>query len=87
MTAVTEFTMQDAAEIARELGIDFSTSPFGIDEFCAGLNVELEHGRRDPATNVTGDDPILTGKIALAHLHEMPDYYTRLAEMEAEAEA
>lgn len=87
MTAVTEFTLQDATEIARAIGIDFSTSPFSIDEFLAGINVELEHGRRDPATNVTGDDPILTGKIALAHLHEMPDYYTRLAEMEAEAEA
>ncbi len=87
MTALTEFTIDDANEIARELGIDFSTSPFDVDEFCAGLNVELEHGRRDPATNVTGDDPILTGKIALAHLHEMPDYYARLAEMEAEAEA
>jgi Protein of unknown function (DUF5661) len=87
MTTVAEFTMQDATEIARELGIDFSTSPFSIDEFCAGINVELEHGRQDPETNVTGDDPILTGKIALAHLREMPDYYTRLAEMEAEAEA
>jgi hypothetical protein len=83
MTTVAEFTMQDATEI----GIDFSTTPFSIDEFCAGINVELEHGRRDPETNVTGDDPILTGKIALAHLREMPDYYTRLAEMEAEAEA
>jgi hypothetical protein len=51
-----------------------------------GLEVELEHGRRDPATNVTGDDPILTGKIALAHLNEFPDYYTRLGRMEAEAE-
>ena len=87
MTTVTEFTTQDAHEIALELGIDFSTSPFDLDEFCAGLNVELEHGRRDPSTNVTGDDPIMTGKIALAHLHEMPDYYTRLAVMEAEAEA
>jgi hypothetical protein len=87
MSTATEFTIQDATEIARALEIDFSTSPFSIGEFWAGLNVELEHGRRDPATNVTGDDPILTGKIALAHLHEMPDYYTRLATMEAEAEA
>jgi hypothetical protein len=47
----------------------------------------MEHGRRDPATNVTGDDPLTTGRIALAHLREMPDYYTRLAIMESEAEA
>jgi hypothetical protein len=47
--------------------------------------VELEHGTRDPETNVTGDDAITTGKIALAHLREIPDYYTRLAVMEAEA--
>jgi hypothetical protein len=52
-----------------------------------GLEVELEHGLRDPRTNVTGDDPILTGKIAWAHLNEFPDYYTRLAKMEREAEA
>jgi len=51
-----------------------------------GLEVELEHGRRDPATNVSDDDEITTGKIALAHLNEFPDYYTRLAEMEGEAE-
>jgi Protein of unknown function (DUF5661) len=85
VTGETTFSMHDAEEIARELGIDFSASPFDIDEFLAGINVELEHGRRDPSTNVTGDDPIMTGKIALAHLHEMPDYYTRLALMEAEA--
>ena len=51
-----------------------------------GLGVELEHGRRDPETDVTGDDPLTTGKIALAHLREIPDYYTRLAAMEADAE-
>jgi hypothetical protein len=47
-----------------------------------GLDVELEHGLRDAATNVTDDDPTLTGKIALAHLNELPDYYTRLAIMQ-----
>ena len=59
--------------------------PFDLEQFRMGLDVELEHGRRDPATNVTDDDPIMTGKIALAHLRELPDYYTRLAEMEAKA--
>jgi hypothetical protein len=52
-----------------------------------GMDVELEHGLHDLATNVTDDDPVVTGKIALAHLHEFPDYYTRLARMEAEGEA
>jgi hypothetical protein len=52
-----------------------------------GLGVELEHGSHDPQTDVTGDDPIMTGKIALAHLKEFPDYYTRLGKMEAEAES
>ena len=51
-----------------------------------GMETELEHGTADPATDVTGDDPLITGKIALAHLHEFPDYYTRLEAMEAEAE-
>jgi hypothetical protein len=51
------------------------------------MDVELEHGLHDPATNVTGDDPTFTGKIALAHLNEFPDYYTRLDRLEAEADA
>lgn len=46
------------------------------------MNVELEHGSRDPATDVTGDDPVLTAKIARAHLEELPDYYARLRRME-----
>ena len=50
-----------------------------------GLNVELEHGERDSSTNVTQDDEVLTGKIALAHLNEFSDYYTRLQKMETEA--
>jgi len=86
MATGTTFSLDDARRIAGILGIDFTTSAFDIEEFHAGLAVELEHGRRDPATDVTGDDPVVTGKIALAHLREMPDYYTRLAAMEAEAE-
>lgn len=74
------FTRTDALHIGSQLGIDWRR--VDVDEFTAGLNVELEHGRRDPATNVTNDDPLLTGKIALAHLQELPDYYTRLAKIE-----
>jgi hypothetical protein len=57
-----------------------------VEEFRCGLAVELEHGRSDPATNVTDDDEEMTGRIARAHLNEFPDYYTRLAKMEADAE-
>lgn len=87
MATANPFSLEDARRIAGVLSIDFATSPFPIEEFQAGLGVELEHGRRDPATNVTGDDPVMTGKIALAHLREIPDYYTRLAAMEADAGA
>jgi hypothetical protein len=80
------FTADDAREIGESIGIDWAASPFDVQQFRAGLHVELEHGRRDPETDVTGDDPIVTGKIARAHLNEFPDYYTRLAKMEAEAE-
>ena len=59
--------------------------PFDLDQFRLGLGVELEHGAHDPETNVTGDDELITGKIAWAHLKELPDYYTRLARMEAGA--
>ena len=82
MTGRTEFTSDEARRIGEELGIEWATAPFDVEQFRAGISVELEHGLRDPHTNVTGDDPVATGKIALAHLHELPDYYTRLERME-----
>lgn len=78
------FTTEQAREIGDKLGIDWGRLDVG--QFRMGLDVELEHGRHDPATDVTGNDPILTGKIALAHLNEFADYYTRLEKMEREAE-
>ena len=84
MTKGRRFTTQEAQRIGAALGIDWTR--FDVEQFRMGLDVELEHGAVDPATDVTHDDPIITGKIALAHLNEFPDYYTRLAEMEEEAE-
>ena len=81
-----KFSRQEAREIGQRIGIDWDTSRFDVEQFRMGLEVELEHGRRDPATNVSDDDEMTTGKIAWAHLNEFPDYYTRLAQMEAEAE-
>jgi len=78
------FSFDKAKQIGDTLGIDWIK--FGVEQFWMGLEVELEHGARDPETNVTNDDPLLTGKIALAHLKEFPDYYTRLQEMETEAD-
>jgi hypothetical protein len=86
MNQIPRFPSDKAREIGQIIGIDWDNAPFDLEQFRMGLEVELEHGTRDPETNVTGDDPILTGKIALAHLREFPDYYTRLAVMEAEAE-
>jgi len=82
-----EITAIEADAVATELGLAFATLPFDLEQFRLGMNVELEHGLRDSTTNLTGDDRLVTGKIALAHLREIPDYYTRLAAMEAEAEA
>ncbi|NLI90940.1 MAG: hypothetical protein GX434_01680 [Peptococcaceae bacterium] len=82
-----KFTITEARLIGEQLGIDWSRSPFDVEQFRIGLEVELEHGRRDPKTNVTDDDPITTGKIALAHLNEFPDYYTRLTKLEKEAKS
>ena len=84
MTGSRHFTAEEAKKIGETLGIDWSR--FNVEQFRMGLEVELEHGKRNPATDVTHDDPILTGKIALAHLNEFSDYYTRLARMEKEAE-
>lgn len=77
-----QFTREEAKDIGDQIGIDWSR--FDLNQFWMGINVELEHGTHDPATNVTDDDPVVTGKIALAHLKEMRDYYTRLKEMEGE---
>ena len=85
MTAT--FTTDDARRIGEAVGIDWQSSPFDVEQYRMGLEVELEHGRQDPATNVTDDDELITGKIALAHLNEFPDYYTRLERMEEEAKA
>jgi hypothetical protein len=83
----TTFTADEARSIGEQIGIDWVTAPFDVEQFRMGMDVELEHGLHDLQTNVTGSDPVVTGKIALAHLKEFPDYYTRLKKMEAEAEA
>ena len=84
MTAKKHFTVKEARQIGEKLSVDWSK--FNVEQYRMGLDVELEHGLVDPRTNVTNDDPIMTGKIALAHLNEFPDYYTRLDKMEKEAE-
>jgi DNA-directed RNA polymerase alpha subunit len=78
------FTYDQAKKLGEELRIDWSK--FDVEQFRMGLDVELEHGTVDPQTNVTNNDPSTTAKIALAHLKEFPDYYTRLKAMEVEAE-
>lgn len=78
------YTAREAKNIGQKLGIRWDK--FDVDQFRRGMDVELEHGLRDPATNVTDDDPLITGKIALAHLNEIPDYYDRLEKMEEEAQ-
>lgn len=82
--AKKKFTVDEAKTVGDQLGIKWDK--FDVDQFRRGMDVELEHGTQDPTTNVTNDDPIMTGKIALAHLNEFPDYYDRLEQMEEEAE-
>jgi len=79
------FSADEARRVGEQIGIDWSSSPFDVEQFRRGMDVELEHGFHDLLTNVTGDDPLVTGKIALAHLREFPDYYTRLEQMEEQA--
>jgi len=80
-----KFSESEAKEIGDKLGIDWKN--FNVDQFRRGLDVELEHGKRDPRVNVTNDNGFQTGKIALAHLLEIRDYYDRLERMEKEGEA
>jgi hypothetical protein len=81
------FNLEDAAKAVTEIGIEISDELFDLDDVLAGMDVEMEHGTRYSDLNVTGDDPVLTAKIALAHLREFPDYYERLERMEKKAEA
>ncbi len=85
MTGRATFDAEEARSVGEKIGIDWSSAPFDVEQFRVGMDVELEHGLHDLSTNVTDSDPVVTGKIALAHLNEFPDYYTRLARMEEEA--
>jgi Protein of unknown function (DUF5661) len=85
MSEGTQITSDEARRVGEEIGIDWASAPFDVEQFRRGMEVELEHGRHDLLTNVTDDDPVITGKIALAHLNEFSDYYTRLERMEEEA--
>jgi len=84
MSEKQKFSAEEAKSVGEALGIDWSK--WDVEQFRQGMDVELEHGTVDPHTNVTNDDPMMTGKIALAHLNEFPDYYTRLDKMEKEAD-
>ena len=83
MTETRRTTTEEARRVGDEIGVDWSR--FDLEQFRFGMDVEFEHGSHDPQTDVTGDDPILTGKIALVHMREFPDYYERLERMEEEA--
>lgn len=84
MSDKKHFSLEEAKKIGEKIGIKWDK--FDVDQFRRGLDVELEHGLIDPTTNVTNDDPLITGKIALAHLNEFPDYYDRLERLEEEAD-
>jgi len=79
-----KFSMEDARKAGDVIGIDWGK--YNLEQFMLGMNIELEHGTRDSETNVTDDDAVMTGKIAFAHLKELPDYYDRLKKMEEDIE-
>jgi hypothetical protein len=84
---MTKFTAAKAKEIGKRIGIDWTRVDFDVEQLRMGLSTELEHGKRDPRTNISNDDLLVTGKIAWSHLMEIPDYYTRLEKMEKEGKA
>jgi hypothetical protein len=84
MTEQRRTTTEEARRVGDAIGVDWDR--FDLEQFRQGMDVEFEHGSHDPQTDVTHGDPIVTGKIALAHMKEFADYYERLEGMEAEAE-
>jgi hypothetical protein len=87
MSEKKAFTAEQARAAGEQIGIDWAASRFDVEQLRMGMDVELEHGTHQPETNVTDDDIVVTAKIARAHLNEFPDYYSRLAVMEADADA
>ncbi len=85
-TALTEpdVQLEEAKIIQAEVGEE--ATQISLDVFRIGLEIELEHGRQFSDANVTNNHPILTGKIVLAHLKEMLDYYERLEVAELEGD-
>lgn len=77
-----KFDISDAETVAPAIGIEWQMVRFTPKDLAQGMNVELEHGKRDSQTNVTDDDPISTAKIALAHLKESYLYYRDLEILE-----
>ena len=84
LSSKKHFLANEAKKIGEQLGIKWDK--FNLEQFKMGMDIELEHGLINPNTNVSNDNPLITGKIALAHLNEFPDYYTRLEKLEKEAE-
>lgn len=83
MSQKKKFTLEQARKYGEKLDVDWKK--FDVEQFLKGMNIELEHGSRDAKTDVTDDDPLSTAKIALAHLTEFPDYYSRLGDLEKDA--
>ena len=85
-TKLTEASVQtDEARLIQEL-VGGEAAEIPVTDFKLGLEIELEHGIQFPDANVTNNHPILTGKIVLAHLKEMLDYYLRLEVAELEGD-
>jgi len=80
----SEVQLEEARIIQGEIGAEATQIP--LEEFRLGLQVELEHGLEFVDANVTNNHPLLTGKIVLAHLKEMLDYYLRLEVAELEGD-
>lgn len=80
----TKVLPKEAGIILKNVNTEKMKIP--LEEFRRGLEVELEHGTMFKDANVTNNHPLLTGKIVLAHLKEMMDYYERLEVAELEGD-
>ena len=77
-------TVKEARTILS--AVNTEKMPIPPETFRRGLEVELEHGTRFNDANVTSNHPVITGRIVLAHLKEMMDYYERLEVAELEGD-
>lgn len=81
MSRPLEISCNIATRVGAALEIDWAQ--IDHNEFRRGLELELEREWRNPDTNLSDHDLVITGQVVLAHIEASSDYYSRLERLAA----